>query len=157
LAASVAYGLVPEFTLAVGAGLHLEKRWLAGRFVASYLTPRSHHDGVEGVRSDALGASATLEVVATRWLNTGLGGDFYVMHGRGLGVRTARSDWATLATLHASLALRLLAGERWEMEALARGLFAPQPTRFVIRGREPVYTTSRFGFQLGFGWSWRFL
>jgi hypothetical protein len=157
LSAAVAYGLVPDFTLAVGAGLSAEWGWLGGRLVFSYLLPRSHHDGTEGLRSGALGLSGTFDVLATRWLKLGLGGDFYLMHARGLGVSASRSDWATLATLHAGLGLRLFGRKRWALEAQARGLFAAQPSRFVIRGRPPVYTTKSFGFQLGLGWSWRFL
>jgi hypothetical protein len=158
LNAALAYGVVPDFTLALAAGVYLEHGWLGARLVASYQLPQSHHEGDEGVRSDALGASATLELLATRWLKAGLGGDFYVMHAHGLGdVPAARSDWATLATLHAALGARLYGRGRWAFEALARGLFAPQPARFEIRGASAVFTTSRFGFQLGIAWGWRFL
>ena len=158
LAAGVAYGVVPDFTLALGAGAYLERGWIGARFAVSYHLPQAHHASDEGVRSDALGASATLELLATRWLRAGLGADFYVMHARGLGdVPAARSDWATLGALHAALGARLYGRGRWAFEALARGLFAPQPARFGVRGGNTVFTTSRFGFQLALTWAWRFL
>jgi len=155
--AALVHGLVPGFTLGVGAAAGLGWGRLGGRLGVQYLVPRSHHDGDEGVRAGALGISGTFEVAALRWLRVGLGGDFYALHGRGLGLSTARSDWATLGALHAALAARLFERGRWRLGALARGLFAPQPASFVIHGRSPVYTTSSWGFQLGLGVGWRFL
>ena len=74
------------------------------------------------------------------------------------GTATYIDDLPELAgTLHAALGAQIFARARWAFEAQARGLFAPQPARFEVRGGEAVYTTSRFGFQLALAWGWRFL
>jgi hypothetical protein len=158
LRAELAYGVVPGLSGIFGAGIALEYGRFSARTVFAYQgPPRSHSSGDEGVRVEALTASLTLEIVALPWLRPGIGADFDALHGRGLGVSSPQSAWATQATLHAGVSLRMLKLGAFWLELAARGLWAPEPARFLMRGRSPVYTASPWGIQGGINASYQFL
>jgi len=154
VAAGLGFGLVPSLDATLSAGLSGRFAWLAGRASLGYLTPRSQHEQAAGVRVDGVSASATLEVPLLRWLRPGLGVDYHLLRGRGLGISRSRTDWAALATLHASLVLRVVRLGPVQLDLLLRGLVAPRTSHFRVRGAGDVYGTSALGGQAGLSLAW---